>query len=124
MRGYAIALALVAASGVGPVARGQPPGIVFSDCRLAHPAGIATVAADCGRLGVPEDPAQPAGRRIELFVARVPAISARKADDPLFVLAGGPGAAASEFYAGVAPAFARVHRDRDIILVDQRGTGR
>lgn len=96
----------------------------FAPCQLVHPAGIATVAAQCTHIAVPEDFARPQGRRIELFVARVPAISARKAADPLFILAGGPGAAASEFYAGVAPAFARVNRDRDIILVDQRGTGR
>ena len=39
------------------------------------------------------------------------------------MLAGGPGPAAGGFYAGVAPAFARILRDRDIVLVDQRGTG-
>ncbi len=118
-RVVALALIAVPAAGIG-VARA----VDFSPCQLVHPAGIATVAADCTRIAVPEDPAQPAARRIELFVARVPAISARKAADPLFILAGGPGAAASEFYAGVAPAFARVNRERDIILVDQRGTGR
>src|SRR6185437_419020 len=35
-----------------------------------------------------------------------------------------PGMAATTFYTTVAPAFARIHRDRDIVLVDQRGTGR
>lgn len=121
MRAFArsIALALLAS----PLAFAQPQP-AFTRCQLVHPAGVATVAADCARLAVPENPDRPDGRRIELFIARVPAISARKAGDPLFVLAGGPGAAASEFYAGVAPAFARVHRDRDIILLDQRGTGR
>jgi pimeloyl-ACP methyl ester carboxylesterase len=44
--------------------------------------------------------------------------------DPLFVLTGGPGQAASDFYLSVAPALARVRRDRDIVVVDQRGTGR
>lgn len=97
--------------------------VAWAPCQLTHPAGVATVAAECAALAVPEDPARPDGRRIELAIARVPAISARKAPDPLFILAGGPGAAASEFYAGVAPAFARVSRDRDIVLVDQRGTG-
>jgi len=116
----AIAIALLAVPAAGLAA----PGAAFTPCQLVHPAGIATVAAECTRIAVPEDHAHPGGRRIELFVARVPAISARKADDPLFIFAGGPGAAASEFYAGVAPAFARVNRDRDIVLVDQRGTGR
>lgn len=117
----AIALALLAVPAAGVAG---PPAVAFSPCQLVHPAGIATVAAECTRIPVPADIDHPGGPRIELFVARVPAISARKAADPLFIFAGGPGAAASEFYAGVAPAFARVNRDRDIVLVDQRGTGR
>ena len=72
---------------------------------------------------MPEDPARPAERHIRLAVAVVPAISTDKRPDPLFVLAGGPGEAAKAFYASVAPAFARIHRNRDIVLVDQRGTG-
>ena len=40
------------------------------------------------------------------------------------MLAGGPGMAATTFYSTVAPAFERIHRDRDIVLLDQRGTGR
>lgn len=117
----AIALALLALPVAGLAA---PQAVEFAPCQLVHPAGLATVAADCTRVRVPEDPDHPGARQIDLFVARVPAISARKAGDPLFIFAGGPGAAASEFYAGVAPAFARVSRDRDIVLVDQRGTGR
>jgi pimeloyl-ACP methyl ester carboxylesterase len=58
-----------------------------------------------------------------LHIARVPAINRRKQADPLFVLAGGPGMGAGAFYASIAPAFERIHRDRDIVLVDQRGTG-
>jgi pimeloyl-ACP methyl ester carboxylesterase len=90
---------------------------------LEAPGGAASVAAECGTLSVPEDPARVDGRRIGLAIARVPAINSSSTAPPLYVLAGGPGAAAREFYAGVAPAFARVHRDRDVILVDQRGTG-
>ncbi len=81
------------------------------------------VSADCGNLRIPENPAEPRGRMISLRVARVPAINRRKQQDPLFVLAGGPGMAATTFYALASFAFARVHRDRDIVLVDQRGTG-
>jgi pimeloyl-ACP methyl ester carboxylesterase len=72
---------------------------------------------------VPEDPAKSTERRIELKVAVVPALNLRGAADPLFVLAGGPGQAASEFYVATAGAFARIARERDIVLVDQRGTG-
>lgn len=81
------------------------------------------VAADCGTLDVAENPTVRNGRHIELRIARVPAINRRKAPDPLFLLAGGPGASAITMYASVAPAFDHIHRDRDIVLVDQRGTG-
>src|SRR5690348_11066330 len=61
-----------------------PPGAtgpVFSPCQLEHPQGILTVAADCTTVTVPEDYANPTGRQIELFVARVPALSRRKQPD-------------------------------------------
>lgn len=85
---------------------------------------MGAVAARCGQLPVPEDPGAPTGKQITLHVAVVPALNRRAASDPLFVLAGGPGQAASDFYAGYAAAFAPISRDRDIVLVDQRGTGR
>ena len=95
----------------------------LSPCQLEHPQRLTVVAAECGELTVPENSAQPNGRQLHLAFARVPAISRRKHPDPLFVLAGGPGMAATTFYATVAPVFGRIHRDRDIILLDQRGTG-
>ena len=95
----------------------------LSPCQLEHPQRLSVVSADCGVLTVPENPLKPAGRQIGLAFARVPAINRRKQADPLFVIAGGPGMAATTFYAMTAPVFARIHRDRDIVLLDQRGTG-
>jgi pimeloyl-ACP methyl ester carboxylesterase len=100
------------------------PGLTLSACELEHPLRLTAVPAECGILLVAENPQNLEGRHIGLHVARVPAISRRKQADPLFILAGGPGAAASAFYATVEGAFARIHRDRDIVLIDQRGTGR
>ena len=94
------------------------PALVLTPCELEHPLRLSVLAAECGVMQVPENPRQPDGRQIALHVARVPAISRRKRPDPLFVLAGGPGAAASAFYASVAGAFARILRERDIVLVD------
>jgi pimeloyl-ACP methyl ester carboxylesterase len=96
----------------------------FEPCRLEHRSRLQAFAAECSRLRVPENRAVPAGRQIELFIARIPAINRRKAPDPLFLIAGGPGMGSAQMYAGVAQAFARVGRDRDLVLVDQRGTGR
>jgi pimeloyl-ACP methyl ester carboxylesterase len=102
----------------------HPAALVFEPCRIEHPSKLRAIAAECGRLVVAENPADPDGRHIALHVARIPAVNRRKLPDPLFVIPGGPGMAATDFYSGVAPAFARIQRDRDIVLVDQRGTGR
>ncbi len=99
------------------------PSLTLTPCRLTHPSQLVSVDAQCGRLAVAENPAAPGGRQILLFVARIAAINEHGRADPLFVLAGGPGLAATAFYVGVAPVFERIHRDRDIVLVDQRGTG-
>jgi pimeloyl-ACP methyl ester carboxylesterase len=99
------------------------PARMLTACQLEDPSKVATVAAECGDFSVPEDPSAPGGRFIRLRVARVAAINRHKQPDPLFVLAGGPGMAATKFYASVGVAFERIHRDRDIVLVDQRGTG-
>jgi pimeloyl-ACP methyl ester carboxylesterase len=98
--------------------------LALKPCRLEHPARMLAVPAECGTVVVPENPDQPTGRQIELFVARVPAISLNKSKDPLFLIAGGPGTSAVDMYTSSAGPFDRVRRTRDIILVDQRGTGR
>jgi pimeloyl-ACP methyl ester carboxylesterase len=95
----------------------------LQDCRIESAAAGGSLAARCGTLDVPENRDEPKGRKIGLRVAVVPALRVEALPDPLFVLAGGPGQGASDFYASISGAFGRVRRDRDIVLVDQRGTG-
>jgi len=97
--------------------------LALHDCRLEHPLRLASIAARCGTLRVPLDRSEPGGASIELSVALVPALNRRATAAPLFLLAGGPGQGAKAMYAGLAGAFARVNRNHDIVLVDQRGTG-
>ena len=111
---------------LSPPASGAAPGagsLPLSPCRLEHPYGLGSVAARCGQLAVPENPDDPSGRSIALAVAVVPAVSARARPDPLFLLAGGPGQGARDGYVPILGALAGVRRDRDLVLVDQRGTG-
>lgn len=106
---------------------GAPPAaaaLPLHECRLEHPLKLSSLAARCGILEVAENPAQGSGRRIGLSVAVVPALNRRDQGPPLFVLAGGPGQAATDLYVANAGAFARINRTHDIVLVDQRGTGR
>ncbi|MGH8425193.1 MAG: hypothetical protein ACRER3_22995, partial [Pseudomonas fluorescens] len=70
----------------------------LSPCQIEDAAKFNVLAAECGRLEVPENPAAPQGRKISLYVARVRAINRRKAPDPLFLLAGGPGMGATTMY--------------------------
>ncbi|HET9594083.1 MAG TPA: alpha/beta fold hydrolase, partial [Anaeromyxobacteraceae bacterium] len=92
-------------------------------CRLAHPGGAGAVEARCASVEVPEDWSRPDGRRIALRVAILAAEATRPLPDPVLVLAGGPGQAATLEFPAIAPAFAPLRRDRDVVLIDQRGTG-
>ena len=79
--------------------------------------------ARCGFFEVPENRATREGRRIRLHVAVLPATETPKEPDPLFALEGGPGAGISGSAASHVQAFAGIRRHRDVVLVDQRGTG-
>ena len=123
--GLAVALLLA-----GCMGRASGPGlgdglaIQWEECMLSSPGTLESVPARCGTLSVPEDRDDPSGRQIPLYVALVPAVSRNPRPDPLFVLAGGPGQAATETYPAILfAAFGGIHQGRDIVLVDQRGTG-
>jgi pimeloyl-ACP methyl ester carboxylesterase len=97
--------------------------LTFEPCTVASVGLPLTVAAQCTSVSVPEDRDRPDGHRIELAVAWVPSSARTPAPDPVFMLAGGPGQSARESYPSVSPAFRDVLRRRNVILVDQRGTG-
>ena len=96
--------------------------ITLDDCALTSAAGNQEDAR-CGTLIVPEDRANPYGRQIELHLAVIPAIKRDPQSDALFLLAGGPGQSAIEAFPGMISMMFQIHEDRDIVLVDQRGTG-
>jgi pimeloyl-ACP methyl ester carboxylesterase len=79
-------------------------------------------ALRCLKLPVPLDPAKP-GQTLQLHVTIAPALREGARRDPLFVLAGGPGEAGSEVLPLLSTAFRRVRATRDIVFIDQRGTG-
>ncbi|HEU5467806.1 MAG TPA: alpha/beta hydrolase [Steroidobacteraceae bacterium] len=106
-----------------PLALEAKPAIPFEPCRIADVDGLVSTEARCGKLSVPEDPDDPEGRRIQLAVAVVPAISTQAKPDPLVLVAGGPGQGSIQGYAPILSAFAGVRRERDLVMVDQRGTG-
>jgi pimeloyl-ACP methyl ester carboxylesterase len=88
-----------------------------------EPALIDSVSVLVGKLVVPENRAQPGGRTISLHIVIVPALTDGIKEAPLFDLAGGPGIAASGAAAWYAADSTGYRATRDIVLVDQRGTG-
>ena len=97
--------------------------LALEDCRINAGPEYPGIKARCGRFSRPLNPEDPGGESIELFVAVVAALTLEPATDPVLPIAGGPGQASSTFYAGTYGAFEALRRDRDILLIDQRGTG-
>ena len=102
----------------------QAGALQLEDCRIQDTEGTISAPAQCGLFQVAENPDDPSGKQIELFVARVPTLNQQRSEQAFVLLAGGPGQAASEAYASSQQAFERIRRSHDILLVDQRGTGK
>ena len=102
--------------------KAQPSGGLakLSRCRLE---GIEEELL-CGKLSVFENRETQVGRKIDLNVVVLPAFDQETKGEPLFDLEGGPGDAATgaaRFYATDGKEY---RRRRDVVLVDQRGTGK
>ena len=89
-----------------------------------EPCVVQGVDARCGTFVVPENRAKPNGRTIGLHVVVLPAFSKPAREDAVTYLAGGPGEAATDEAADLSRQLSALNVYRDILLVDQRGTGR
>lgn len=94
------------------------------ECWFAAPAGVTVT---CGTVDVPERRALAATdgevAAVTLAVAVVHSAAATPAPDPVVYLAGGPGSPAIRSALEMLPAFETVLAQRDLVVVDQRGTG-
>lgn len=96
----------------------------FTPCTLMSPGAPLGTEAQCTTLDVAENPDKPNGRKISLNIGWIPASRDDATSDPVFMIAGGPGQSATESFPEIARAFKDVVQQHDIILVDQRGTGK
>ena len=119
---HADANAPVAAGPVKPLMLGK---LALTPCSLRSPFSKDALEAQCATYSVPEDHGNPNGRKIALNIAVLqPDKPGEVEADPIFFLAGGPGQAAVETYPGLDPVFEEVRKHRNVVLVDQRGTGK
>ena len=114
----ACACLLIASAIAAPVSA-----LELERCTLSGGMGIASVEARCGWLSRPENPDDPDGAAIDLRIAVVPALSPNPKPDALTVINGGPGGSSVNMYADMAATFSSIRRERDILILDQRGTG-
>jgi pimeloyl-ACP methyl ester carboxylesterase len=105
----------------GGCAKNRLPG-ALSKLKPCRAAGIDEELF-CGKLTVFENRETRTGRTIDLNIVALPAFNQKNKAEPVFDLAGGPGASSAEradFYAGPGKDYRRRH---DVVCVDQRGAG-
>jgi pimeloyl-ACP methyl ester carboxylesterase len=98
--------------------------IEFESCSLNGSGGTGRLHAECGRWLQPLNREDADGEQVELFVARLPTTALEPAGDAVTLINGGPGGSSVDLlvdFAGVVEAFTR---ERDVVVLDQRGTGR
>ena len=78
----------------------------------------------CGSVRRALDPAKPTGRQIDVHFALLPALARNRKPDAVFFFAGGPGQSAIDLAGQIGRSLARLSNRRDIVLIDQRGSGR
>lgn len=116
---FVIAVAIAAALHAGSARAAETrPGL--KPCRLQ---GLENDAW-CGVLKRPLDPAQPQGTQVDIHYALIPALARNRKPDPVLFFAGGPGQSAMDLAGPVSRMLARLSNRRDLVLIDQRGTGR
>jgi pimeloyl-ACP methyl ester carboxylesterase len=132
--------ALAAAAGIGVLpsahasAQAAAPTASFASAASGAAAGNQLLKACrlrgveypalCGSVRRPLDPAAPQGTQIDVHFAVLPALARHKRPDPVFFLAGGPGQSAIALAGMLAGQYTRLGARRDLVFVDQRGTGR
>jgi pimeloyl-ACP methyl ester carboxylesterase len=97
--------------------------LTFTSCELEQPNSGLSTAAWCAPFEVPENRDDPASRKIKLKFALLRAAAQVPQHDVVVLLAGGPGQAATESWSGVAGALQPLLAQRNVLLLDQRGTG-
>jgi pimeloyl-ACP methyl ester carboxylesterase len=89
-----------------------------------EPCVVDGIDAHCGTFLAPENRTRPNGRTIGLHVVVLPSFAKPARPDAIVYLAGGPGSAATDDAAVRSEQLTLLRTSHDILLVDQRGTGR
>jgi pimeloyl-ACP methyl ester carboxylesterase len=95
--------------GPGSLSAAAPAPVAGNALNTARPANATPAAA---------------GATVQIHYAVLPALARNRKPDPVFFFAGGPGQSALDLAGPVSRMLARLGNRRDVVLIDQRGTGR
>ncbi len=96
-------------------------GVLESAECVAEPYGYVS---RCGYVTLPQDYDNPAAGKVEIFYTLIKSKGPQAKPDPLVYLVGGPGSSGTQLLETSFRLYLRAFaRDRDIIVIDQRGTG-
>lgn len=111
---------------VDPSSEVAPNYTLLSACDKPENSLLANIIEEslCGTISVFEDRSTMSGRKIDLNIMLLPATTSVVRPDPIFFLAGGPGQSAVSSGPSLFYRLHKLRRERDIVLVDQRGTGK
>ena len=98
--------------------------LTFTPCNIAGSGGNGNLQAQCAQWQQPVNRANPTGPTINLFVAKLPSTAIDPAKDAFTLINGGPGGSSIDLLVDLAPIVQMFTRERDVIVIDQRGTGR
>lgn len=99
------------------------PALSFESCVIQGPAGAGQARGQCATLSVPESYAKPDGRRLSLRVFKLATRHHTANADAVTFIQGGPGGSSVELAVLLGLQHSNLRRNRDIVLLDQRGTG-
>lgn len=114
-------LVLVAGAQTGVASE---PALLFEPCEITGSGDRGLARLECASFTVAENPAEPDGAQIDLFVARLKALAPTEDGDAVTLINGGPGGSSIDMLVDLMGAFSGLRQTRDLIVVDQRGTGR
>ncbi len=104
----------------GENASKAPPTLALNECRIP---GVDN-AVHCAKFEVFENRETKTGRKIALNIVVLTASARIKEPDPIFLFAGGPGQAATDLVPTAKMILGTLNTKRDIVFIDQRGTGK
>jgi pimeloyl-ACP methyl ester carboxylesterase len=124
---FGAALASLLPSAAQPTTAQPQPSTTLTPCKLDIGLGAAKqqIDAQCGIVSVPEDRVQASnGLLIDIHVTVLPATNRESTAAPIFHFEGGPGGSAITNFTAWYTSYRPLMADHDIVLIDQRGTGK